>query len=233
MLTDFDLAAQQHLYVYDPAGKVGPSVTTVLGIVDNGKVARNQSFNERQLARGLDPEDELEAYGARGHRVHAVIHGWAQGYDWNPDYHPSDEPYIVAASTFFNSTCLQVVWSEAKVVSTAGYGGTVDCIGAIQGETWLIDWKTGRQHAFEHCLQLAGYASATGIAVYDEHGKFNDIVPMPKIDHWACVYLTKHGPELVEYPEALDLTKDQAKEAWAHCLGLYQFFHPQNEREPF
>ena len=61
---------------------------------------------------------------------------------------------------------------EAFLINeTEGYGGTLDLIASIDGETWLLDWKTGKTVAGpdgkvyqDHRLQLAAYARSEFIA---------------------------------------------------------------------
>ena len=61
---------------------------------------------------------------------------------------------------------------EAFLINeTLGYGGTLDLIAELDGETWLLDWKTGKSVAWpdgrvyaDHRLQLAAYANAGFIA---------------------------------------------------------------------
>lgn len=64
------------------------------------------------------------------------------------------------------------------------YAGTADQIMIIDGETWLIDIKTGREYPKEQQLQLTAYK-----LLYDE--LYGDITG--GIDKIGCLYLTTTG----------------------------------------
>ena len=82
------------------------------------------------------------------------------------------------------------------------YGGRLDVICEIAGETWLVDYKTGKPYAWEHTLQLSAYRFADGIATYDENCCLIDVLqPLPTIHHTAALYLHDDGTfDFTEYP---------------------------------
>ena len=79
------------------------------------------------------------------------------------------------------------------------YAGTADQIMMIDGETWLIDIKTGKEWPKDQQLQLTAYKM-----LYD--GLYSDITG--PIDKLACLYLTKTGKYKLKafkfVPEAWD-----------------------------
>ena len=51
---------------------------------------------------------------------------------------------------------VELVFSEEKLISNY-FGGTCDCVLKVDGEYWLIDFKTSNHMNFKYCLQLAAY----------------------------------------------------------------------------
>jgi hypothetical protein len=74
------------------------------------------------------------------------------------------------------------------------YAGTLDALCRIDGELWLIDYKTSEKGPFpESALQLASYAGAEFIGAPD-----GSELPMPQPDHCGVLKVTAGGYEL--YP---------------------------------
>ena len=101
------------------------------------------------------------------------------------------------------------------------YGGTLDRIAVIDGETWLLDLKTSKSVADktgrvwdEMRLQLLAYAACD---VYGEPG--NPVLsPMPKVDRYGIVHVTPDSTALVEA-----VVTDEDRQAFVACLGLYRW----------
>ena len=89
---------------------------------------------------------------------------------------PRDEAAVAGARAWLNAQVrehgLRPLEVEAFLLhETLGYGGTCDLIAELDGEVWLLDWKTGSSVATpdgtvyrDHRLQLAAYANAEFIA---------------------------------------------------------------------
>ena len=89
------------------------------------------------------------------------------------------------------------------------YAGTADQIMMIDGKTWLIDIKTGKEWAKDQQLQLTAYK-----LLYDE--LYGDVTG--PIDKLACLYLTKTGRFKLK-------TFNFVPEAWDDLIeiGKYHF----------
>ena len=101
------------------------------------------------------------------------------------------------------------------------YGGTLDRVALIDGETWLLDLKTSKSVADkagqvwdEMRLQLLAYAACdiTGEPGNPEFGA------MPAIDRYGIVHVRPDSTALVE---AIITPED--RKAFIACLGLYRW----------
>ena len=61
---------------------------------------------------------------------------------------------------FQRDTGFAALQTEAVVSHALGYAGTLDCVGILNGNTVLIDWKTTAQISPTVALQTAAYAMA-------------------------------------------------------------------------
>ena len=95
------------------------------------------------------------------------------------------------------------------------YAGTADQIMMINGETWMIDIKTGKEWAKDQQLQLTAYKM-----LYDE--LYSDITG--PIDKLACLYLTKAGKYKLKafkfVPEAWDDLIEIGKYHFSDMRGI-------------
>ena len=84
----------------------------------------------------------------RGSRIHASIEQILRREPVSID--PRDEAAVAGARAWLNAQVrehgLRPLEVEAFLLhETLGYGGTCDLIAELDGEVWLLDWKTGRQ----------------------------------------------------------------------------------------
>jgi len=73
------------------------------------------------------------------------------------------------------------------------YMGTLDLIAELDGELWLLDFKTARSGVFaENALQLAGYR-------YAEHyiGADGEEHPLPAVDRCGVIHIRSDGYDLI------------------------------------
>ena len=70
------------------------------------------------------------------------------------------------------------------------YAGRLDVIGTINGETWLLDFKTSKGVYGETGLQTAAYAKAE-FYVEDDH--WDDEKPLPHIDRIGVIHISEEG----------------------------------------
>lgn len=158
----------------------------------------------------------------RGSRIHANIEQILRRQPCDPD--PRDAQAVAGARAWLNQQQrehgLKPLEVEAYLINERlGYGGTLDLIAEIDGEVWLLDWKTGSSVATpdgkvyrDHRLQLAAYNHAEFIA------KENDdkVYPIPAVTRYGLVHVTDNGTRLYE----ADVT-DRDWIAFRACLALY------------
>jgi hypothetical protein len=158
----------------------------------------------------------------RGSRIHASIEQILRREPAAID--PRDEAAVAGARAWLNQQVrehgLRPLEVEAFLLhETLGYGGTCDLIAELDGEVWLLDWKTGSSVAApdgtvyrDHRLQLAAYANAEFIA------RPNDLErhPVPAITRYGLVHVTDGGTRLYE---AIVTPRDWI--AFRACLALH------------
>lgn len=229
----------RHLYYFDGQGP-WPGVTSIIGILDKPALVR---WQREQVARAAlryadrlvaDRDTDAEAAVAfllaarddgdfgreRGTRVHDALEAHLRGEPYTIE--DGDEPFVDGALAWMASAGVRPIEVEALLLNTtAGYGGTCDLIAVIDGETWLLDWKTSRTVAgadgrvyAEMRLQLAAYADAEFIA----RSGSSERHPLPPIDRFGIVHVTDGGTRL--YP--VDLTPGD-RSAFRACLELYRW----------
>ncbi len=156
--------------------------------------------------------DEAAALGT-------AVHGYADDHI-NGRPIPEDLPaiqrdYVTVYEDWWKAAGWTVRTSEAYLVHTAhGYGGTLDLLCRDRdGRTVLADIKTGKGVYSEAVLQLAAYGNAELIQT-----PAGDLFPMPKVDRYAILHVTKDGVREIEVSiGALELL------AWGAAIDLYQW----------
>ncbi len=116
---------------------------------------------------GMDGKDyraERDKAAEAGTIAHEMIDAWIHDREWQP---PGKEPedMLAKAQTGFEaflawatSTHLEVVETEVSLVSERHrYGGTIDGIGRLNGETVLLDWKSSNRIYADYIVQVAAY----------------------------------------------------------------------------
>ena len=158
----------------------------------------------------------------RGSRIHASIEQILRREPVTID--PRDEAAVAGARAWLNAQVrdhgLRPLEVEAYLIhETMGYGGTCDLIAEIDGETWLLDWKSGSSVATpqgtvyrDHRLQLAAYANAEFVARADDPERH----PLPVITRYGLVHVTDGGTRLYE----ADVT-ERDWVAFRACLALH------------
>lgn len=124
------------------------------------------------------------------------IHAWAEA-------HVLGQP-IAAPSEEIAATCDQFKafiadWqptfeaSEVTVYNREyGYAGTLDTLVRLDGQLYLVDFKTGKGVYGEVALQLAAYRHAEFMGLPD-----GTEAPMPEVDGCAVLHLRPKGYELI------------------------------------
>lgn len=188
-----------------------PSVTTVLNAYPKGFY-----FNEWLKAKGSDADTILREAGEQGSNVHNAIEYFLQGNEivWFLDdgkelFTLKEWQMICKFMEFyknvnsFSAVEMQLFSEKYKV------GGTLDFICEINGENWLIDFKTSNGIYKSYELQLAIYKE-----MYEE-------MTSKKIDRYGVLWLnsstrTDKPPLQGKGWQVKEFTKDHE-----HNLNLY------------
>jgi hypothetical protein len=228
----------RHLYYFNGAGP-WPGVTTVTDIIDKPALLR---WHTEQIARAALEHAErlvgdreagneeaaiaflLAARNAgtdgrdRGSRIHRTLESVLLRE--NPEVDQRDEAEISGARTWLNERSFRPLEVEAFLINeTLGDGGTCDLIAEIDGEIWLLDWKTSKSVAWadgrvyeDLRLQLAAYSRAEFIARVGDPERYG----LPPITRFGILHVTAGGTKL--YPA--DVTEADWI-AFRACLWLY------------
>ena len=158
-----------------------PSVTTILEAYMKG-----YGFNDWLKQVGYNADIILERAGEQGSNVHNMIDMYINGFrvscmndDMRPRYTLNEWQMFCKFIDFWDKNTPETFVNEFVIVSdTLRIGGTIDFIGKISGETWLIDFKTSNAIHKTHELQLAAYAVM-----------WNEFNPDYKIDRTGILWL--------------------------------------------
>jgi hypothetical protein len=110
------------------------------------------------------PWRERDRRGDLGSRVHDAAEAHVLGRP-HPPWTPEEAPFMRSLEAFLRDHRPEYLAAEATVVNrTENYAGTLDAVVLLEGEPWLIDYKTAEKGPFEtDALQLAAYRHAEEI----------------------------------------------------------------------
>lgn len=228
----------RHLYYFNGAGP-WPGVTTITDVLDKPALTKwhreqvalaalvhaDRLVTDREAGNGdaavaflLAARNEGTNGRERGTRIHAALEGVLRREPTEVD--PRDVPAIEGARAWLNGAKVRPLEVEAFLIhETLGYGGTCDLIAEIDGETWILDWKSSKSVAWpdgrvydEMRLQLAAYARAEFIGRPADSVRY----PIPPIIRYGVVHVTDAGTRL--YPA--DVTETDWV-AFRACLLLH------------
>lgn len=150
--------------------KAVPSVTWIAGCYPKGigfyKWLADKSWDEAEALK--------TAAGGKGSKIHKAIDDILEGKEvrieskyLNPNTEQEEEltleecDAILSFVDWFSETKPETITWERTVFSDKhNYAGTIDYICKIDGEYWLIDFKTGQYVWPEYELQISAYAEA-------------------------------------------------------------------------
>jgi hypothetical protein len=204
----------RHRYSWN-GGPLYPSVTTILGIKDKPALV---GWAKRETAacaiRNLDvlnkivegggplaavdwlkkiPDYRRDAAADLGTAVHAAAEALGRG---EPVALGDDvRPYIEAyRRDFLEPFEPRFIALEPMVCSVRyEYGGTADAFALIDGEIWLLDYKTGSGVYPDVALQLAGLARAQFIGLPGDPTQY----PVPAATRFGVVHIRPEGARLL------------------------------------
>lgn len=153
-----------------PGYRYIPSVTWICGHYPKGV-----PFYKWLAEKGWDESQALKnAAGDKGSKVHNAIEDLIAGetvkmdakYMNNSSKQEEEltlEEYeaVIAFAEWANEVKPKFLHKEMTVISEKyGFAGTVDCIAEIDGEVYVIDWKTSQYIWPEYELQVSAYLEA-------------------------------------------------------------------------
>lgn len=163
-------------------------------------VLRDRGDEEAAIRLLLDSRDESVAARDRG----TAFHTWAEtANNGNPAPVPEGlGGESVGYLQWIAATKPKWLAVEALVANIAyGYGGTLDGICVIDGQTWLVDLKTSKSVADkdgrvwdDYRMQLSAYANAEFIGRPNDPKKYR----VPEIERFGIVHVTASETRLVE-----------------------------------
>jgi hypothetical protein len=204
----------RHRYSWN-GGPWYPSVTTILGIKNKPALVgwakretaacavRNLSMLSRMAETGGTqaaiewlkriPDYQRDVSADLGSRVHAVAEALARGE--SVAIADDVRPFVAAyRRDFLDAFAPRFLAVEAMVCSPRyEYGGTADAFVEIDGEIWLLDYKTGSGVYADSALQLAGLARAQFI------GRPGDPTPyqVPRARRFGILHIRPEGARLL------------------------------------
>lgn len=138
-----------------------PSVTTVLEVYPKG-----YGYSQWLKDLGMNADEVLKRAGEQGSKVHDAIDRYLKGEEvsWTdenekPLYTLEEWQMILRFVEFWNIFKPEIIANEVQVVSLdMQMGGTIDLVCRINGQIWLIDYKTSNAIHTTYELQIAAYA---------------------------------------------------------------------------
>lgn len=232
---DVEFKIIKRAHVYTAGGVNYPSVTKILGVIDNGKsnalaiwarrealkLAQNELFgaldngtaltyeNVSEIIKSADrqPDKLKDAAADLGTRVHDAIDAYILGKE-----PVLDEESMVGFTNFIEwlgKEKIRIISGDIPVASPEwGFGGRLDSVGVNdKNEVIILDWKTSNALRSEYPLQVAAYTLA-----------FEEMYGL----HVAGAKVVRFGKTDPADFEPRDVKLKEAKLAFLRALGLYK-----------
>jgi len=219
--------------VYTPV----PSVTWISGFWPKGigfyKWLADKGWDEAEAAK--------QAAGDKGSRVHLAIEKILNGEEFRIDTKVLDKntaelteltyEELLCVKSFIdwrNEAKPEVIATETTIFSErGGYAGTVDCVCRIDGQLYVIDFKTSKQVWKEHELQISAYRVALENGenpLYERNPNGTDSNKLVDVSNLKTAILqvgyerNKAGYKFTEIDDAFPLFK-VAQQIWKAEVG--------------
>jgi hypothetical protein len=166
-------------------------------------VAENQEMVTRLWDSGREPmvqflksvpTQKKDEAAIKGTDVHAIAEKLIHGESVEVPEHLV--AHVEGYAKLIDQFQIEPILTEKSVANRKfWYAGRFDAIVKLNGETWLLDWKTSSGVYGETSLQTAAYANAE---FYVNDGDPDTEYPMPQIDRIGVVHITESGSTLHE-----------------------------------
>lgn len=166
------------------------------------------------------PDHQRDAAAQLGTRIHALAEAISRGQDVTVDEEAA--PFVTSYLRWRSDAKPKVVNAEFMVFSERhGYGGTADVAFWLDGELWLVDYKTAKGAYAETALQLAGLHNADFAGRPNDPRKYR----IPQATRFGVLHVRPEGAELIPYTVGPD--------EFAAFLACRQLHRWTTERAPF
>jgi hypothetical protein len=191
-------------------GTTVPGVTTILGVLN--KPALVPWANKLGL-QGIDSSKYVDDKAAIGTLAHQMIADYLRGEETDTSEYSKVQIDQAenAVLAFFewekNHHIKPILIEEPLVNEVFRFGGTIDCLGEINGDLCLIDFKTSSGVFPEMMVQVAAYG-----VLLREHGY--------EVDQTTILRIGRTPDEGFE--ERLVNHLDKRWQIFQHCLEIYR-----------
>jgi len=191
-------------------GMAVPGVTTVLGILNKPALV---PWANRLGLQGIDSTKYVDEKAAIGTLAHQMIANYLRGEETDTSEYSKvqiDQAENAVLSFFeWEKThhITPILVEEPLVSEYFHFGGTIDCLGQINGNLCLLDLKTSRGIFPEMLIQLAAYRQ-----LLVEHGH--------KVDQTTILRIGRTDDEGFE--ERLVNELEKRWQIFQHCLEIYR-----------
>ncbi|MDB2505754.1 PD-(D/E)XK nuclease family protein [bacterium] len=197
-------------------GKRAASVTTII----NNQLGWNKNtliaWAKRITAQGDDADEVMREAGHIGTLCHLMIQGYLDGFNVDTrDYSPNQEEQALKAfmgfRNWFDKANFKALKNEFALVNEElRAGGTVDCIGKIDDDLVLVDWKTSKGGPYpEMMVQLGAYTMM-----------FEAAQPKAKIAYGVIMRFGKEDGKFHKHVISREKL-DVGAQVFRHCCALY------------
>lgn len=201
----------------DQPGTWLPGATTILQVAP-----KNSAYYEWLKKFGSDSDVIMAEAMEKGSTVHKLTEDYDNGVEvsvvdevGNPKYSSAEWEMFMKYVEFSEKHKPEILLNETTYcLASLGYGGTLDRVSILNGETWLIDIKTGNLYEY-YWMQLAAYKQL-----------FEASQDKIKIDRIGILHLNaktrgedKKGKSIQGYGWSLD-----SIEQWTDSKTPYEYF---------
>jgi len=132
------------------------------------------------------------------------------------------EGCIDALVAWWNTVEVEAIAHEISGLNTTlGYGGTIDLVARINGEPYLIDFKTSEDWRLSHLLQMSAYR-AMDIWLERDGDKLLPVPAHPIVCDLPCLVILVRPESVTPYrvePETADMWFGQFKKLFDLKMG--------------